>query len=182
MPALPESLARPGVPHGIKTCKSCAAWKNFANPTIPMNTLKKSFFATLLLIAAATLPCRAGDHPAYLHALSDLRDARAHLERPSGVPLATWDEGVAIKEIDSAIAEIKKASIDDGKNIGDHAPVDAHLDFHGRLHRALELLHKAHADVKMDEDNDFARGLQHRALQHIDAAADFTEQTIAKLH
>jgi len=79
------------------------------------------------------------------------------------------------------ICEIKRASIDDGKNLADHPPIDARLDYRGRLHRALELLHKAHKDVKQEEDNDFARGLQHRSLLHIDAAIKFTEQGIVSV-
>ena len=63
-------------------------------------------------------------HPAYLHALADLRDARAHLERPDGGALHA-EERSAVEEIDHAISEIKKAAIDDGKNINDHVHVDA---------------------------------------------------------
>jgi hypothetical protein len=34
----------------------------------------------------------------------------------------------------------------------------------------VTLLDKAHADVARDEDNQFAEGLQQRALKHIDKA------------
>src|SRR5579859_5428022 len=61
-------------------------------------------------------------HPAYLHALSDLRAARAFLARPASVTVK-WDENVAIREIDAAIAELKQAAIDDGKPLEDHPPV-----------------------------------------------------------
>src|ERR1700753_2160265 len=57
-------------------------------------------------------PMPAGNHPAYLHALSDLRMARAFLERPANV-VVKWDEKRAITEIDAAIREIKEAAIDD---------------------------------------------------------------------
>ena len=53
-------------------------------------------------------------HPAYLHALSDLRYARALLEKPARADVK-WDETKAIREIDAAIKEIRAASIDDGK-------------------------------------------------------------------
>lgn len=59
-------------------------------------------------------PAAGREHPAYLHALSDLRDARAHLERPGGGERKE-QERKAIEEIDAAIFEIKKASIEDGK-------------------------------------------------------------------
>lgn len=128
------------------------------------------------LVAQADQP---GHHPAYLHALTDLRHARAHLEKRGGDAEVKWDEHTAIREIDAAIREIKEASIDDGKNLEDHPPVDAKADYVGRLHRALELLRKAKADCKEEEDNNFARGLQKRAVHHIEEAIRFTEEGIA---
>ena len=135
-----------------------------------------------LVLAVAPLALRAdqpGHHPAYLHALTDLRHARAHLERRGGDPEVKWDEHTAIREIDAAIREIKEASIDDGKNLQDHPPVDAKADYAGRLHRALELLHKAEKDCSEEEDNNFARGLKKRAQEHIREAIRFTEEGIA---
>jgi len=133
-------------------------------------------FVIMAPIAHAEQP---GRHPAYLHALSDLRHARAHLERRGGDSQVKWDEKVAIAEIDAAIDEIKRASIDDGKNIYDHPPVDNRLDWGGRMHRARELLDAAHRDVKQEEDNERTRGLQIRALRHIDAAIQFVDQGMA---
>jgi hypothetical protein len=133
---------------------------------------------TPVYTAVTAAPAAArGEHPAYLHALSDLRDARAHLERADGGERRE-QERKAIEEIDAAIFEIKKASIDDGKNINDHVPVDSHLDWPGRLHRAVELLDKAHSDVAREEDNRFAEGLQARALEHIDRAHRHAEEAI----
>jgi len=122
-------------------------------------------------------PAPGKDHPAYLHALTDLRDARAHLQRPDGGELRD-QEKKAIHEIDDAINEIKKASIDDGKNLNDHPPVDASLDWRGRLHKSLELVNKAHNDVAREEDNAYAQGLQQRALEHIDKAHRHIEEAI----
>jgi len=133
-------------------------------------------FVIMAPVAHADQP---GRHPAYLHALTDLRHARAHLERRGGDSQVKWDERVAIAEIDAAISEIKLASIDDGKGLGDHPPVDAHLDWGGRMHRARELLDSAHRDVKQEEDNERTRGLQVRALRHIDAAVNFVDQGMA---
>jgi hypothetical protein len=118
-----------------------------------------------------------GKHPAYLHALSDLRAARAHLERHDGGELR-HKEKEAIRAIDDAINEIKKASIDDGKDLNDHPPVDAGLDYTGRLHRAKQLLEKAHQDIAHEEDNSFAQGLQQRAFGHIDRAIHEVDECI----
>ena len=119
-----------------------------------------------------------GQHPAYLHALTDLRAARAHLQRPDRGALRQQEKD-AIQEIDAAIGEIKKASIDDHKGLEDHEPVDAKLDWPGRLHRSIELLKKARTDISQEEDNRFARGLQDRAYEHIDKAIRHAEEAVA---
>lgn len=111
-----------------------------------------------------------GKHPYYLHALSDLRDARGFLDKLGADDTVDNDSMQAIREIDAAIGEIKRASIDDGKDLHDHTPVDAHLRRTDRFHKAVELLNKAHQDVNQEEDDAAARGLKDRALQHIDAA------------
>ncbi len=126
------------------------------------------FFALVFTLAPNQTNAQ-GKHPEYLHALTDLRAARAHLEHGDGGQLR-HEEQEAIREIDAAIGEIKKASIDDGKDLNDHPPVDAGLDHAGRLHRAEQLLGKAHADIAHEEDNGFAQGLQQRAFGHIDRA------------
>ncbi len=141
--------------------------------------------AALALAVIAPLATQAetpGVHPAYLRALEDLRHARAQLERRKGDAEVKFDEHVAIKEIDAAIQEIKNAAIDDGKNLDNHPPVDVRADYRGRLRRASELLVKAREDVKGEEDNGFAHGLRHRAIEHINAAITFTEQGITDAH
>jgi len=124
-------------------------------------------FLTALLIlpfkASADIP---GPHPGYLRALTDLRTARFLLARHHAGPR----DHFAIDAIDRAINEIKKASIDDGKNLNDHPPVDTSLNDAGRFRRALELLDQAHQDIARFEDNVYAQGLQQRALRHIDEA------------
>jgi len=126
-------------------------------------------FAVLMLsaFAAADTP---GAHPAYLHALTDLRHARAHLDRMTPNAREDMDEARAIQEIDAAIREVKDAAIDDGKPLSDHPPVDSHWGWDDRLHRAMDLLNKAHDDIDQHESDEWARGLKHRALHHIDEA------------
>src|ERR1700759_5079755 len=134
-----------------------------------MKYLAKTVFpAVLFALFLALSPSNAaaqGRHPAYLHALSDLRAARAHLERPDHGELR-HEEKEAIHQINEAIDEIKKAAVEDGKDVDDHVNVDARMDWPGRLHRAMELLNKAHQDIEHQEDNQFAQGLQQRAFEH----------------
>jgi tetratricopeptide (TPR) repeat protein len=119
-----------------------------------------------------------GRHPAYLHALTDLRHARAHLENLAATHHMDKEEEHAINEIDKAIDEIKRAAIDDGKNLNDHPPVDAGMDRMGRFRRAEELLDKAHNDIAREEDDSSVRGLRDRALQHIDEAHHIVDKLI----
>jgi len=116
-----------------------------------------------------------GVHPAYLHALTDLRNARANLERKGGDRQMKWDEHDGVVAIDRAIQDIKQAAIDDGKNLEDHPPLDVKEPRQGRLHKALAALKKAHADISKEEDNAYANGLRNRAVHDIEEAIRFTE-------
>ncbi|HET9993471.1 MAG TPA: hypothetical protein VFQ65_33270 [Kofleriaceae bacterium] len=120
-------------------------------------------------------------HPAYLHALTDLRHARALLERPAK-PDVKFDETMAIREIDAAINEIKEAAIDDGKPLTDHPPIDAHVAHRDRLRQAEELLHKAAADIDQREDNGWAKGLRARANGHIHNAEHAVHEAMEDRH
>src|SRR5271167_2443463 len=137
---LPDSSIAFG--SAIRTCDQHTERKS-------MKTLRHLAAAVFLIAVCASfsLADEPGKHPHYLHALSDLRDARAHLEKFTDSDRLNDEELRAIDEIDRAIGEIKKASIDDGKNINDHMPIDTHLGHKGRYHKALELLDKAHNDV-----------------------------------
>jgi tetratricopeptide (TPR) repeat protein len=119
----------------------------------------------------AATPSLAVDHPAYLHALSDLEDARGHLQPlPTDSADHLLEQEHAVDNINMAIAEINKANIRDGKDIHYHPPVDATLTRTGRFHHALELLEKAKKDASYEEDQANTQGLQGRVLRHIDDA------------
>jgi hypothetical protein len=123
----------------------------------------------LVVLAPVAMADQPGAHPHYLHALSDLRDARANLQKRGGDGAMKWDESKAIGDVDGAIGKIKAASIDDGKNLDDHPAVDA-PDRSGRLHKALADLQAAKDNVNREEDNAFAQGLKGRAMHDIDSA------------
>jgi len=116
-----------------------------------------------------------GKHPAYLHALTDLRAARWFLYHQAGDAKVYADEDVGITEIDAAINEIKRAGIDDGKDINDHPNVDVHE--HGsRLLKSIETLKKARSDIAKEEDNPDVLKLRDRAWGHIDHAIHAAEK------
>ncbi len=119
------------------------------------------------LAGAGEIP---GPHPAYIHALHDLRAARVYLHDNWAWAPVRQDDNRAIREIDAAIGEIRAAAIDDRKNLGEPEPIDAHLTPQSRFARANELLYAAHQDLDHAEDLPQARGLRDRAIAHVDAA------------
>jgi hypothetical protein len=139
-----------------------------------------AFGAALAGCATAPQPVRA-EHPHYLHALSDLRTARALLDHPDEYNVAR-EQFHAIDEIDRAIGEIKRASIDDGKPLDYHPPVDTHLDQRGRLHQARDLIDSAHRDLSFAEDNMAALGWRDSAIHHVDLAHGAVDHAIRDKH
>ena len=145
--------------------------------------LAAALVAAPLILAAtgcvvAPPPPPPAHHPAYLHALTDLRDARWNLEHRPGDAAVSAQEDIAIVEIDRAINDAKAAAMEDGKNIYQHPQEDARLDFRGRLHHADELLHKARNDVAQGESNPQAVELRNRVIGHIDIAIQATQRAI----
>ena len=123
--------------------------------------------AAMAILAAGS--ASAQEHPHYLHALSDLRLARALLDRQEEWNVMR-DQQAAVEDIDHAIGEIKRASIDDRKPLGEHEPIDTRLDHRGRLRRVMELLDSADRDLHAEEDNFAALGWRGAALHHVDEA------------
>ena len=111
-------------------------------------------------------------HPRYLHAISDLRTARAPLFR-SDWRDAMRNQRAAIDEIDRAIGAARAAAIDDGRNPNDAPPVDARLSWGDRFRKALELLDSAQRDLSFAEDNRAAAGWRTAALDNVANAKRF---------
>jgi hypothetical protein len=122
-------------------------------------------------------PAPPAVHPAYLHAISDLRYARALLYRPDWRPVMR-DQRAAIDEIDHAIGEAKNAAIDDGKNIDDHPPIDRGLGWEGRFRKAMELLNSAERDLSEGESNRAAAGWRNASLTNVRNAKAFVAKAM----
>ncbi|HEY6769508.1 MAG TPA: hypothetical protein VI386_32600 [Candidatus Sulfotelmatobacter sp.] len=140
-----------------------------------------------LLVVAACLgfvSAQTGTHPAYVHALDNLRAARACLSRVSPSGRVVNQEQNAIAEIDKAIWEIKNAALGDrkhdAKDLSDHPPVNPHERGRARLHRAEGFLDRAHDDIGREEDRTSLQGLRDRVFHHIDQAHRILRQTIAE--
>jgi hypothetical protein len=116
-------------------------------------------------------------HPAYLHAISDLRYARALLYRPDWGPVM-HDQRAAVDEIDHAIGEAKRAAIDDGRNPDDHPPIDRRLGWEGRFRQAVELLNSAERNLSTAETNGAAAGWRNTALANVRNAKAFVDKAM----
>lgn len=143
--------------------------------------------AAVAFAAAAPMAAHAqwwAQHPAYLHAMQDLRQAywlESHHETSD--PAQSADEGHALAEIRTAYKALKDAAVIDDKDIDDLPPPNFDFSDHrGRLHRALDLLHQAHDQIANQEDNPAARGLRDNAVHHIDEAGRFTQAAIDEWH
>jgi hypothetical protein len=122
-------------------------------------------------------PMPSGVHPAYLHAISDLRYARALLYREDWRPVMR-DQRAAVDEIDHAIGEAKRAAIDDGKNPDDHPPIDRGFGWEGRFRKAMELLNSAERDLAEGESNGAAAGWRNAALANVRNAKGFVNKAM----
>jgi hypothetical protein len=138
-----------------------------------------AFFSFAGPAAEAQVP---GPHPAYLHALSDLRAARHFLNDGWAFEGVRREDNEAIAQIDRAIEEIKRAAIDDGKGVNDPFPLDRHMNPHDRFRKANDLLAAAHRDLEHAEDVPQARGLRDRAIGHIDQAHQIVDQAWRTAH
>jgi hypothetical protein len=118
-----------------------------------------------------------GDHPRYLHALSDMRYAKSLIARPDAGNVMA-DERAAVNELNAAIGEISEAAKEDWKPVNDHPPVDTSLDQPGRLHEAVKILSRALQDLNQEEDNGFARGLRNKAIHHLQVSRNFVRKAV----
>jgi hypothetical protein len=149
---------------------------------LKFSILFAALFVAALLPVASTRAEAQGRHPGYLHALSDLRLARAYLGRLTPNENLQQEQQNAIHEIEEAIGDIKRASIDDGKDINAHMPIDAHIEPRNRFQKARDALDAALRDVSQEEDDPMTKGLQHRSQEHIHKAMDSVRSIQAHAH
>jgi hypothetical protein len=141
------------------------------------NRLKTALLPLALPLAVSA--SNAGNqHPAYLHALSDLRRAYALIEHRPGDKAVSQQEEVAKTSITKAIDDLKRASIDDGKSLKDVPAPQTTKDQSGRLHEAADLLQEARSDIGREEDDPKAKGAQQAALNDVKQALDATHKAI----
>jgi len=136
-----------------------------------MNKLSKFMFVAALtaLSPLTSIADTPGRHPAYLHAITDLRTAREFLTHQTGDTQVYEGEGAAVIEINHALDELKHIAVEDGKNIQQQEPVDVHENG-SRLAKAIEALSRAKKNISQQEDNPAAREGRVKVEKYIDDA------------
>jgi len=154
-------------------------WRNraFRNIDDAMELIRKAGYDKFRDEGMPAPPPPPSAHPAYLHAISDLRYARALLYREDWRPVMR-DQRAAMEEIDHAIGEAKRAAIDDGKNIDDHPPIDRGFGWEGRFRKVMELLNSAEHDLSEAETNGAASPWRNASLQNVRAAKGFVAKAM----
>jgi len=133
------------------------------------------FGLSAFLLFALGTPAQA-QRPHYLHALSNLREARELLQTDRR-PGFSGARDHAIEEIERAIHEVREAVRDEGRN-PHHTPPPAGGDPNRPMRSALNLLNEAHRDIASGSDESGHRGLQMRALHHIEEAREALEHAM----
>ena len=134
-----------------------------------LKSLTVAAFALLTFLFLAPAIQAHAQFPAYLHALSDLRSARAYLEYDTR-PAWAGHRQHAIDQINKAIDDIKVAARDDGKNPWHTPPPQSGGSEGWPIHSAVKLLREARGDVDHGHDLPENHGLQERSIDHIDHA------------
>ena len=109
--------------------------------------------------------------------IRDRRYARALLYRSDWRDVMR-DQRAAVDAIDHAIAEARRAAIDDGRNVDDHPPIDTRLGWEGRFRKAMELLDSAQRDLSFEEDNRHAAEWRATARADVQRARDFVARAM----
>ncbi len=147
--------------------------------------MKCQWLAAAPLVFAAMLPGWAvaqvpGRHPPYLHALTDLHDARYYLSHRAGPPL-TPPERRAIAAISHSMRLIQRAAYGDGKNLAFHPAEDLPPPRVPRLMRVSQLLRRARADIGAPEDNPNVWRFRYAAAIHLDRAIRISERMMVRM-
>jgi len=116
-------------------------------------------------------------HPHYRSAISDLRYARALLNRSDWRDVMR-DQRAAVQEIDRAIADARQAAIDDGRNPDAHPPIDARMGWEGRFRKSMELLDSAQRDLSAEVDYGPSAAWRTSALRNIQNAKAYVARAM----
>ena len=106
-----------------------------------------------------------GEHPHYLHAVSDLQAADALLQMPDANQNVVNDQKRVEKAVRNAMGDCKHASWWDNGPTHYTPPTDAN-NTPGRLREINRLLHSALDNLQAPEGNPKAEAWQQKAVRH----------------
>ncbi len=132
--------------------------------------LTAALAATAAFMGGAGL-ASAAEHPAYLHALTDLKRAELAIATRHGDHAMSVHEHYAMQHDQAAQSIIYQVAPEEKKNVDAIIAADTDPALkNGKLHDALAFLKKAHADIDEAESDTALLGERKRALQEVDAA------------
>jgi len=141
-----------------------------------LKTIASVFGLFVFMLFALATPSQA-QRPAYLHAISNLRQARSLLQTEARPGFADARDR-ASGEIDRAIHEIRAAIRDEGRESRWTPPPATQGDPDRPMRSALSLLDAARDDMSRGHDDRDYRGLQDRAIRHIDEARHILDRAL----
>jgi hypothetical protein len=142
-----------------------------------LKLLPSAALALLALLFLAPVPAAQAQGPRYLHALSDLRSARAYLQYDTR-PAWIGRRDRAIEHIDRAINDVKTAAQDDGKNPWHTPPPQSGGSEGWPVQSAFKLLREARDDVSYGHDIPQNQGLRERMIENINKALKELEESM----
>jgi hypothetical protein len=122
-----------------------------------------------LLLIAVTTQLHAQSQPAYLHAIRDLREARAILSTGLNDPVHIQAAQAANVEIDNAINGLKRVAALDGQSLGD-VPTPKAVPPAARFQQAIGFLNEASTDISAPNPDPAVTAHVQHALEHIQKA------------
>jgi hypothetical protein len=135
---------------------------------LPM--FKATLAATALFVLGAGA-ASAAEHPAYLHALTDLKRAEVVVKSRGGSHAMSVREQAAINDINGAQYAIYHIAPEEQKNVDAAIAADADPSLRaGKLHDARAFLEKAKSDCAEFESDKAFLGERQRLLILINAA------------
>jgi len=135
-----------------------------------LQVLTPALAAAAVFIAGAGM-ASAAEHPAYLHALTDLKRAELAIGSRHGDRAMSKHEHQAEVYIQTAQSIIYKVAPEEHENVNRVIAADTDPSLKaGELHDALAFLRKAHADMAETESDTANINARGNALAQVDAA------------
>jgi hypothetical protein len=133
-----------------------------------------------LLLVGSQAKAQGPPHAGYIHAINDLRAARAQLSAPFQDPNHIQAAHAAIDEINHAIGDLKQAAAMNGADGNEAIPPNTQSDATGRFHKANQYLSSARVDAMAPESNPGSLQSRDDGVRRIDHAIAIVRKAIGE--